>query len=439
MKRSAVMAWVGGLGVTIAVLAWVFLHPHQASSKQTVCGNAPPAYWYDPMRPAEHFDKPGKSPFMDMHLAPKCSNSSGASSGTPGSSGTTGSPGSIEIDSRVVENLGVRMAKVEEGSFARSTDTVGLVGADEHRIQAIQVREPGWVEQLDVRAVGDAVRGGQQLAGVYSPELLATQQELLIAQGSSDPALIEAARRRLALFGLSVAQIARIESTGKPERRVAYTAPFDGYVMELGVRQGAAVQPGATLFQLANLDSVWVTADVPETQAGWISPGDLAEVSVPALPGIRFEGKVDYLYPELMQSTRSLKVRVIVSNPHQRLRPGMFAAVHFRGAPLKKVLTVPTEAVIKTGTRSIVIVADDGTHFRPVVVRVGAEQGGRSEILEGLSIDQSIVASGQFLIDSEASLRGAFDNLAGASELPKMEMDSQQMPAPAEKPTGGGH
>jgi Cu(I)/Ag(I) efflux system membrane fusion protein len=331
------------------------------------------------------------------------------------------------------------MAKVEEGSFARATDTVGLVGVDEHRIEAIQVREPGWVEKLDVRAVGDAVRRGQQLAGIYSPDLLAMQQELLIARNANDPSLIEAARRRLALFGLSAGQIAHIEHTGESERRVDYYAPFDGYVMELGVRQGAAVQPGATLFQIANLDSVWITADVPETQAGWISPGDPAEVTVPALPGIPFEGQVDYLYPELMQSTRSLKVRVVVKNSHNRLRPGMFAAVHFRGVPLEKVLTVPTEAVIKTGTRSVVIVADDGTHFRPVVVRVGAEQGGRSEILEGLGLGQSVVASGQFLIDSEASLRGAFDNLAGASAAPTTDMKPELMPVPAEKPMGGGH
>ena len=398
----------------------------------SACGNAAPAYWYDPMRPSEHFEKPGKSPFMDMQLAPKCTQAGAASPAAPASPG-------IEVDARVVQNLGIRTAVVEEGGFARGTDTVGLVGVDEHRIEAVQVREPGWVEQLNVRAVGDAVRRGQRLAGIYSPELLATQQELLIAHGSNDRALIEAAHRRLVLFGLSELQIARIEHTGKPERRVDYTAPFNGYVMELGVRQGAAVQPGATLFQIANLDSVWITADVPEMQAGWITAGDPAEVTVPALPGMPFTGQVDYVYPELMQSTRSLKVRVVVKNPHTRLRPGMFATVHFRSAPLKEALTVPTEAVIMTGTRSVIIVADDGTHFRPVLVRVGTEQGGRSQILEGLRAGENVVASGQFLIDSEASLRGAFDNLAGASDTPKMDSQPELMPSPAEKPTGGAH
>ncbi|MDP9087194.1 MAG: efflux RND transporter periplasmic adaptor subunit [Pseudomonadota bacterium] len=425
MRRRYSFAMAIALVVTIAVSIWLLSRCGGGRpTKNTACDNAAPAYWYDPMRPTEHFDKPGKSPFMDMQLAPKCPNSAAASLGAPSSPGASNAAGSIEVDSRVVETLGVRMARVEEGSFARGTDTVGLVGVDEHRIEVIQVREPGWVEQLNVRAVGDAVRRGEQLAGIYSPDLLAIQQELLIARSANDPALIQAARGRLALFGLSAAQIAHIEHTGEAQRRIAYYAPFDGYVMELGVRQGAAVQPGTSLFQIANLESVWITADVPEMQAGWISPGDPAEVTVPSLPGMPFKGQVDYLYPELMQSTRSLKVRVVVRNPRQQLRPGMFAAVHFRGVPLEKVLTVPTEAVIKTGTRSVVIVADDGTHFRPVIVRVGAEQGGRSEILEGLSLGQSVVASGQFLIDSEASLRGAFDNLAGAS---------------AAKPTVGGH
>jgi Cu(I)/Ag(I) efflux system membrane fusion protein len=395
-------------------------------SPQAACGNTVPSYWYDPMHPSEHFEKPGKSPFMDMQLAPKCSESLALAQGSPSRSD------SVEVDSRLVQNLGIRLSAVEQGSFARGVDTVGLVGVDEHRIEAIQVRESGWVEELDVRAVGDSVRRGQKLAGVYSPQLLAAQQELLIAHDSHDPDLVEAARRRLSLFGLSEGQIAHVERTHHSERRVAYYAPLDGYVMNLGVRQGAAVEPGATLFQLAALDSVWVSAEVPETQAAWIKPGDPSELGIPAQPGVHFTGQVDYLYPELAQATRTLKVRVVVKNPHERLRPGMFATVHFRGAALEKALTIPSEAVIKTGTRSIVILADDATHFRPVVVQVGAEHGERSEILDGLSLGQTVVASGQFLIDSEASLRGAFENLAGAGGMTQKEMKPELMPSPSD-------
>ena len=459
--------------VMAAVGLVIFRHRDAALVRQDACGEAAPSYWYDPMRPGEHFDKPGKSPFMDMQLKAKCSEVEGGTSSAGGVAATAESkpqywydpmrpaehfdkpgkspfmdmqlvpkyakdaaPGSIAVDSRVVQNLGLRLAKVEQGSFARVVDTVGSVGVDEHRIEAVQVRQPGWVERLDVRAAGDSVRRGQLLAGIYSPDLLATQQELLIALVSKDPPLIEAARRRLALFGLSETQIARVAKTQQVEKRVDYYAPFDGYVMDLGTRQGAQVQPGTMLFQLADLNSVWITAEVPETQAAWLKPGDRAEVEVPALPGERFDGQVDYLYPELTQATRTLKVRVVVNNPHKHLRPGMFAAAHFQSMTQDHALTVPSESVIKTGVRSFVIVADDDTHFRPTRVRVGAEQGGRSEILEGLVLGQNVVASGQFLIDSEANLRGAFDNLAGSNEF-RGESVEPMMPTPSRQSPKG--
>lgn len=477
MRPNVKIALLACVAAVIAAVGFMILrHRDTALGKQDACGIAAPSYWYDPMHSSEHFDKPGKSPFMDMPLVPKCpeprseASTGGAASAPtdskpqywydpmhpaehfdkPGKSpfmdmqlvpkyAKDAAPGSIAVDSRVVQNLGLRLAKVEQGSFARVVDTVGSVGVDEHRIEAIQVRQPGWVERLDVRASGDSVRRGQLLAGIYSPDLLATQQELLIALGSNDPKLLEAARGRLALFGLSEMQIARVEKTQRVERRVNYYAPFDGYVMDLGARQGAEVQPGAMLFQLADLSSVWVTAEVPETQAAWLKPGDGAEVEVPALPGERFEGQVDYLYPELTQATRTLKVRVVVKNPGRHLRPGMFAAAHFHSMTQDHALTVPSESVIKTGTRSFVIVADDDTHFRPTRVRVGAEQSGRSEILEGLTLGQNVVASGQFLIDSEANLRGAFDNLAGSNESKDEDSKPMIMPAPSMKSPNGSH
>jgi membrane fusion protein, copper/silver efflux system len=484
VRREANFVLIGSLIVGIVFLGvGLFKHLHSEKAQVSACGDATPAYWYDPMFPSQRFDKPGKSPFMDMQLVPKCGAAAPGSSGAaasgssgaehkplywydpmvpqqhfdkPGKSpfmdmqlvakypenetGTSGAPaGTIAIDPRVVQNLGVRLGPVERSSFARVVDTVGVVAVDEHRIEAIQVRQPGWVEQLDVRAAGDSVRRGQRLAGVYAPDLLATQQELLIARTSGDSTLIEAARRRLALFGLSASQIAHIEKTGQAERRVDYYAPFDGYVMDLGARQGAAVAPGTTLFQLADLQSIWINAEVPETQAAWIKAGDPAVAEVPALPGEHFQGQIDYLYPELMPTTRTLKVRVVVKNPGRHLRPGMFATVHLRGATQDQVLTVPTEAVIMTGTRSVVIVADDATHFRPVLVRIGAEHGGRSEILDGLSVGQNVVASGQFLIDSEASLRGAFDNLAGSNETQDPNAKPELMPMPSAQPSDGRH
>jgi Cu(I)/Ag(I) efflux system membrane fusion protein len=430
MRRNAKIALFAGLSAVATT--FVLILRHTAAVVQPAAVKGTPSYWYDPMHPSEHFEKPGKSPFMDMQLVPKYADRTHTdTSGAP--------PSSVAVDARVVQTLGIRLAKAEQSNFARVVDTIGLVGVDEHRIEAIQVRQAGWVERLDVRAVGDSVRRGQLLAGVYSPDLLATQQELLIARASGDPQLIEAARHRLTLFGVSKPQIARIEKTEAMERRVDYYASFDGYVMELGVRQGAAVQPGTTLFQLADLSSVWITAEVPETQAAWIKAGDRAEARVPALPGQSFEGQVDYLYPELTQATRTLKVRVVIHNVGKLLRPGMFAAVHLYGATQQQMLTVPSEAVIQTGTRSIIIVADNDTHFRPVAVRVGGEYGARSEILEGLSVGQNVVASGQFLIDSEANLRGAFDNLAASSESKTDDAKPELMPMPSAQSPDGVH
>jgi Cu(I)/Ag(I) efflux system membrane fusion protein len=438
MRANDRIALIIALSVAIAVSGFMLVRHRSGAALRQVAAKSAPSYWYDPMHPSEHFDKPGKSPYMDMQLVPKYADPAGTGLGDR-SAAAKALPGTISVDSRVVQNLGIRLAKAEQGSFAGVIDAVGLVGVDEHRIEAIQVREPGWVEQLGVRAVGDAVRRGQLLAGIYSPDLLATQQEWLIARGSGDPNLIEAARLRLTLFGLSDSQIARIEKSGRVERRIDYYAPFDGYVMELGARQGAAVQPGTTLFQLADLTSVWVIGEVPETQAAWLKPGDIADIEVPARPGERFTGRVDYLYPELTQATRTLKVRVVVKNPNRHLSPGMFAAVHFRSTTPRQILTIPTEAVIQTGARSIVIVAQDESHFRPVLVQIGAEQGGRSEILHGLSVGQDVVASGQFLIDSEANLRGVFDNLAGSNESNVVDGKPMLMPEPTANPSNEGH
>ncbi len=424
--RTSTTLLLACIAVGVAVLVYSFVkpanHDHAAGPAAAPAGEAKPLYWYDPMYPDRHFDQPGKSPFMDMQLVPRM----------PGEQQASGA-GTVAIDPRVVQNLGVRLAAVERGPFAQTVDTVGTVAVDEHRIQTVQVRASGWVEQLAVRAVGDPVRKGQLLASVYSPELLAAQQEFLIAANAGDGGLVRAARERLALFGLSESQIARIARTRSTERRVDYYAPFDGFVLELGARQGAAVQPETQLFQLAGLDSVWVNAEVPETQAAWVSAGNRAQVAVPALPGQRFDGQVDYVYPELSAATRTLKLRLVLPNPGRRLRPGMFASVHLPGAPRQQVLTVPTEAVIRTGARSVVIVADDVGHFRPALVRVGAEYAGRSEIVEGLDLGQQVVASGQFLIDSEANLRGALDSLVGGN-TEGGSPDQKLMPAPGAAP-----
>jgi Cu(I)/Ag(I) efflux system membrane fusion protein len=269
--------------------------------------------------------------------------------------------------------------------------------------------------------VNDPVRAGQVLAEVYSPDLLAAQEEYLLARrmaqsSAAEEPLVRAGRRRLELLGLPDAAIRKLEQSGTASRRVPVVAPISGIVSELGVREGAMVQAGAPAFTLTDLSSVWITIEVPEAQAAMLRPGLRALTQVQTLPGKTFEGRLDYVYPDLNAQTRTVKARVTLANPGLLLRPGAFVDVSLVSAA-RNALTVPAEAVIQTGTRSVVIVMD-GERFRAATVKIGAETAGRTEILDGLKQGERVVASGQFLIDSEASLKGALDRFAPPADAP---------------------
>ena len=379
-----------------------------ASSAQN--GERKPLYWHDPMYPQHKFDKPGPSPFMDMQLVPVYEDEG------------AGDEGTVSIDPRTVQNLGVRTASVEIGAFAQRVDAVGSVQANERQIEVVQSRASGWVERLHVRAVSDPVKRGQLLAEVYAPDLLAAQEEFLLASNMGNDRLAAASRARLSLLGLNDAQIARLEKTREPQRRVAFYSPLNGIVAELGVREGTEVKPGMAMFNLVDLSSVWVVAEIPETQAAWISEGSSAEIKIPAFPGKVFKGRVDYLYPKLDKTTRTLEARVVLKNPEFKLKPGMYVDIALHAQEIEGVLTVPTEAVIRTGRRTVVILALGEGKFKPVEVTTGFEAEGKTQILDGLEKGQSIVASGQFLIDSTSSLRTALDRLttpeSATSETP---------------------
>ncbi|TCS69440.1 CusB/HlyD membrane fusion family barrel-sandwich protein [Sulfuritortus calidifontis] len=262
-------------------------------SGHETAGNAPAAaaagerkilYWYDPMVPDQHFDKPGKSPFMDMELVPKYADEAGSAG--------------VAIDPRTVQNLGVRTAVAERGRLWRRIDTVGYVRNDENRVAVLQARSEGWIERLHVRALNETVRAGQLIAEVYSPALYAAQEEYLLAlRQNEDAAWRQAARQKLSFLGLAEAQIARLEKAGKAQRRVAYHAPLAGVVTELPAKEGAAISAGMPMLTVADLSRVWVTAEVVEDQGAWIAPGKSVEVKLASLPGEVFEGKVDYVYP----------------------------------------------------------------------------------------------------------------------------------------------
>lgn len=349
-------------------------------------------YWHDPMKPDQHFDKPGKSPFMDMELVPVYAQEIAA--------------GGVSIDPRVTQNTGVRYAQVERIADAPQIVAVGSVRFDETRTLSLQARVGGYIERQAVRATNQPVSRGQVLAEITSPELVQAQEELLLATRLNDAPLIDAAKSRLSLLGVGALQAEQIAKSGRVQRSVAIVAPAAGIVTEIAARPGMNVAAGAPLFTLSALDNVWVVAEVPERHAAGIAAGREAQIGFSALPGETFKGKVEFVYPDVAASTRTASVRIALANLQGRLRPGMLANVRFAAGPAREALWVPSEAVIQTGSRNVVIIAEEGNRFRAVDVATGVERDGRSEIRSGLAAGQQIVASGQFMIDSEASLKG---------------------------------
>jgi Cu(I)/Ag(I) efflux system membrane fusion protein len=377
-------------------------------------------YWHDPMVPGQKFDKPGKSPFMDMDLVPVYADEAQAEGG-------------VAVSPGVQQNLGIRVVEVRRGSLASTLDAVGNVAFNERDLILLQARSSGYVEKLFVRAPLDPVRKGQALLQLYVPDWVAAQEEFLAIKrmpaGGDTVGLLDAALQRMRLAGMTEQQVRQVSARSQVSPRITVTAPADGVVSELAVREGMAVTLGAPLFRINGLRTVWVNAEVPESAAALVQPGMAVRASSPAFPETQFNGKVEALLPEVAASTRTLRARIELANPGGKLVPGMFATIHMAPAQSHETLLVPSEAVIQTGTRTVVITMSDQGRFAPVEVATGAEANGQTEVVKGLSAGQKVVASGQFLIDSEASLRGTLQRLGGAAS-------AEPMPTmPAKTPT----
>jgi Cu(I)/Ag(I) efflux system membrane fusion protein len=358
-------------------------------------------YWYDPMYPQQRFDKPGKSPFMDMQLVPKYADEGATAGG-------------ISINPRVTQNLGVRTATVRTGTLDRKVEAVGTVAWNERGVVVLQSRTGGFVEKLHARAPLDAIAKGAPLVELLVPEWAAAQEEYL-ALLKSDLAGIEtlraAARQRLVLLGMSDEVIDAVERDRRVAPRFTLRAPVGGVIAALEVREGMSVMPGATLFRIVDLSTVWVNAEVPESLSAAVRPGTPVEARVAAWPGETFRGRVAAILPEISAETRTVRARIELANPGARLAPGMFASLAFAPAAGREVLLVPSEALIRTGTRTVVILAGENGTFRPVDVEAGGESGGDTAIVKGLAAGDRVVLSGQFLIDSESSLRAALTRM----------------------------
>jgi len=363
--------------------------------------------YHDPMVPGKNFDAPAKSPFMDMMLVPRYAGADGADTGT------------VTVSPRIQQNLGLRTAPVEAGALAAEVMAVGNIAWNERDQTTVTSRAIGFVEKLHVRATFDRVAAGAPLLDVYVPDWVAAQEDYLAIarmQGSGLDALRDAALQRMRQAGMSADQIDRVQRSGVRQARFTLRAPQAGVVTALMVREGATVAPGTPLMTLQGTATVWAEAEVPESQSAELVPGMAVSATSPAAPGRTLEGRLQALLPQVDPTTRTLKARLELANPGGRLVPGMLVQMRFARPAGDKRLLVPSDAVIRTGRRSVVMLAEADGRFRPVEVQTGREAGGQTEIMAGLQAGQRVVRSGQFLIDSEASLRGLEARLNPGSE-----------------------
>lgn len=349
-------------------------------------------YWYDPMVPDQHFDEPGKSPFMDMQLVPKCA---GAKTGAAG----------ISIDPAVAQNFGIRTATAEFGVLEAETVVTGTIVYNGRNVAMVQPRSGGYVQRTYGRALDDVVTRGAPLADLLVPEWGGAQQEYLAVARTGDEALTRAARERMRLLGMPEGVISSVARSGKQQSILTVTAPISGAITQLGVRPGMTVAAGQTLAEVSGLDPIWLEAAVPEILAGEASVGRPVSATLTAFPGQVFAGRIVAVLPSAEITSRTITARIELRNPGLKLRPGMFAQVSL-ASDRRQALLVPSEAVIRTGERTLVVLAQEEGGYRPAEVRIGREANGRTEVLAGLAPGEEVVTSGQFLLDSEASLAG---------------------------------
>ncbi|MBN3768210.1 efflux RND transporter periplasmic adaptor subunit [Burkholderia sp. Se-20378] len=384
-------------------------------------------YWHDPMVPNQHFDKPGKSPFMDMQLQPVYADEGGGASG-------------IRIDPGLQQNLGIRYATVRRQQTAAGFDAVGTTQFDESRADVVQSRVTGYIDRLYARAPMQRIAKGAPVASLFVPDWLAPQEEYLALKRSGmDASLLDASRARMRALSIPDGMIAGLDRTDKAQTHVVLTAPETGVVSELNVRDGAMVAPGQTLAKISGLSTLWLIVEVPEALALNVQPGMAVDATFAGDPAQHFTGRIREVLPGISTSSRTLQARVEIDNAALKLTPGMLMRVQVAARQTVSRLLVPSEAVIATGKRSIVIVKNRDGRLQPVTVTTGNDVGGDTEVLGGLNEGDTVVASGQFLIDSEASLKSVLPRLesgTGASSAAATPASAPTAAAPIYETTG---
>jgi RND family efflux transporter MFP subunit len=421
-------------GLTVAVIygrgVWAGgqQHVHQAPSSTAAPSHnhaaMPPGdtgqrkilYWYDPMHPAYRSDKPGIAPDCGMKLVPMYAEEAPAGGQMPS--------GPVVISPQMQQIMGVRTTTVKRENLFRTIRTTGQVAADETRIAHVHVKVSGWIDKVYVDFVGQLVKKGQPLFTLYSPDLVATQEEYLIARRgenslNSSPfaevrqganSLLRAARDRLKLWDISDAQIEKLERTGEVSRTMTLYSPVTGFVMDRKAFPQTSVTPDLELYTVANLATVWVMADVYQYELPHLRVGQRAEVQLSYYPGRTWNGRIGYIYPTLDPQTHTAKVRIDLPNSGFTLKPQMFADVQLQ-VNYGDQIVVPQEAVLDSGERQTVFIVKGDGHFEPRAVKIGPQVDGKDVILSGLQPGETIVSSGNFLIDSESQLRNAMSDM----------------------------
>ena len=356
-------------------------------------------YWHDPMVPGTKFDKPGKSPFMDMQLVPVYADEGSGEGG-------------VKVSSTLLQNLGIRFGTVRRAETRDSFETVGTTQFDESVAQVVQSRVTGYIDRLHARAPMQRIRRGEPIASLYVPDWIAPQEEYLTLKRSGNSELLAAARERMRTLSIPDEFIAHADRTGQPRKHLILTSPLTGVITELAVRDGAMVSPGTTIARVAGLDKLWLIAEVPEILANSARPGMSVEATFAGDANRKYSGRVREIVPGVSTATRTLQARLELDNRDGSLTPGMLMRVHLGAEKPVSRLLVPTEAVITTGKRSVVLVAGENNSMQPVPVTVGHTTGDDTEILSGLAEGQKVVVSGQFLIDSEANLKSVLPKFA---------------------------
>ncbi len=378
-------------------------------------------HWVAPMDPTFVQDKPGKSP-MGMDLVPVYEDDDDGSA-----------EGMIRIDPVTVQNIGVRTTKAKKGSVSREIRTAGQITYNEELVEHIHSKVSGWVENLYVDTTGEEVRAGEELLAFYSPDLVATQEEYLQAIRYRDKAsrskfpeiadgaesLVEASRKRLSYMDISDEQISALEKRGEVSKEMQIFSPKTGVVIRKNVIQGMKIDPMMELYTIADIRRVWVIASIYEYELPFIKTGQVALMTLPYEPGVQYTGKVTFIYPYLSNKTRTVQVRMEFDNPRLKLKPDMYADVQIKTGSGSSSVIVPSEALLRTGQRNVVITAIGEGKFLPKDVTPGIEGDGYVEILSGIEAGEEVVVSGQFLIDSESNLREAVNKMLAAREKSK--------------------